>query len=147
MKLINIPVGGKVLQLFWEYDDGVYTLQSDIKKGDWIVGKVVKIGGPRSSIYKYDFRNYFEFVVTDVNNESRVLTWYYNGGDEVLEAYTGRDAAIYALPFFFQNHPIFQCKDWDDYACKVKLIKISYILNRADWSNAAKVNQIVSTLR
>ena len=147
MELINIPVKGKVLQLFWEYKDGVYSLQNDVVNGDWTVGNIIKLGGPKSSIYKYDFRNYFEFVVTDVNNKSRVLTWYYNGEDEVLEAGINRDRAIYSLPFFFQKHPIFQCTDWEDYECKVKLIKISHIMNNDNWDNVEKVNQIVSILR
>ena len=59
MKIINIQNGNDVQQLSYDYESGVYTFENDIVMGEWKVGRIILIGGPESSIYKHDFRNYF----------------------------------------------------------------------------------------
>ena len=124
MKIINIQNGNDVQQLSYDYESGVYTFENDIVMGEWKVGRIILIGGPESSIYKHDFRNYFEFVLTDCTGESHPLRWHFNGGDEVLDAYWGDNAAE-SLPHFFATHPVFTAKDWNDYAEKARKIRLA----------------------
>ena len=114
MEMINLKHGNQVQQLRYDYDSSVYSFEKDIKIGTWIVSRHIKICGPKESIYKYNFKNFFEFVITDVNGTSQVLTWNHNAGDKVLISYWG-DSAVDSLPFFFENHPVFFSKDWEDY--------------------------------
>ena len=71
---VNVPVNGKMEQLHYQYDDGAadyFIFDKDIQIGEWTVKKVIKLGGPRSSSYKYDFKNYLEFLILDKNGVSR----------------------------------------------------------------------------
>ena len=128
MEMLNIKHGNQVQQLRYDYDSRVYSFEKDIQIGTWTVSRHIKIGGPKGgSIYKYDFKNYFEFVITDVNGDSQVLTWNHNAGDKVLDGYWG-DTAVDALPFFFENHPVFYAKDWEDYKYLLVLNSIKKVL-------------------
>ena len=63
---------------------------------------IVKLGGPRSSIYKYDFKNYLEFVIVDKKEINRTKEWYYHGDSEV-NIYGCDGGSHYALEFFSVN--------------------------------------------
>ena len=147
MELLNIRHGNQVQQLKYDYDSGVYTFEKDIQIGDWSVSRFIKIGGPKGgSIYKYDFKNYFEFVITDINGVCQVLTWNHNAGDKALNAFWG-DSAVDALPFFFANHPIFSAKDWEDYNCVLTLKDINEVLEKQGLSATGKIDAISSILK
>ena len=147
MELLNIRHGNQVQQLKYDYDSGVYTFEKDIQIGDWSVSRFIKIGGPKGeSIYKYDFKNYFEFVITDINGVCQVLTWNHNAGDKALNAFRG-DSAVDALPFFFANHPIFSAKDWEDYNCVLTLKDINEVLEKQGLSATGKIDAISSILK
>lgn len=77
---MNIQHGRSLMQAVFEYDEDMfaYRFEDDIKLGDWTIAKIVRIGGPKTSIYKYDFKNYLEFVITDKCGESRVKQYYHN---------------------------------------------------------------------
>lgn len=142
MALLNIQHGNQAQQIRYEYDSGIYTFESDIQIGSWKVSRFIKIGGKTGgSIYKYDFKRFFEFVVTDVNGVCQVLTWNHNDGDKALEAYWG-DSAVDALPFFFANHPIFFAKDWEDYKSMRTINDINEILKDNELSADGKIKAI-----
>lgn len=128
MEMLNIKHGNQVQQLRYDYDSGVYSFEKDIQIGTWSVSRHIKIGGPKGgSIYKYDFKNFFEFVITDADGNSHVLTWNHNAGDKALKGYWG-DTAVDALPFFFENHPVFLAKNWEDYKYLLVLNAIKKVI-------------------
>lgn len=147
MPILNIPVKGDVIQINCEYQERCFIFAEDIKNGEWTVKKVIKVGGPQYSIYKFDFRNYLEFVLIDINGEARTLSWYHNCGDVLLRSYQGEDGAIDSIPFFFKEHPVFKCQDWKDFEVVSKLLKIENILSYASVSNQEKLNKIVEVLQ
>lgn len=53
---------------------------------------------------KYNFKNFFEFVIMDVNGISQVLIWDHNAGDKIL-------------------------KDWEDYKYALALNAIKDAIN------------------
>lgn len=146
MEMLNIKHGNQVQQLRYDYDSGVYSFEKDIQIDNWTVSRHIKIGGPKGgSIYKYDFKNFFEFVITDVNGDSQVLTWNHNAGDKALVAYWG-DTAVDALPFFFENHPLFLAKDWEDYKYLLALKDIKKVLEeegRSAKETIMKISRLV----
>lgn len=146
MKILNIILGKKVQQLRYEYDAGVYSFEEDLKVGDWIVSRIIKVCGPSCSVYKYDFKNYFEFAITDCHGESRILTWNHNAGDNNLKAYWS-DSEEDAIPFFFANHPIFSSKDWKDYESVITLKAIERIIQDKSISSGTKVLRITSLIK
>lgn len=124
MALINVKIGTKVLQLLYEYHDGVVTFANDIVIGNWVILKVVNIRGPRTSCYKYNFENYFEFVIRDDQGVERIQTWHHNKGDEYLDCYWAEDGAVHAIPYFITNHPVFKSRNWRDFDASVILKRI-----------------------
>lgn len=141
MKMINIKHGNQVQQLRYDFDSDVYSFEKDFKIRTWNVSRHIKKCGPKESTYKYDFKNFFEFVITDVNGTAQVLTWNYNAGDKVLNSYWG-DSAVDALPFFFENHPIFFAKDWDDYKYALALNAIKDAIGKEGCSAEETVKTI-----
>lgn len=142
---VNVPVDGKIEQLHYRYDDeaAAYIFDRDIQIGDWTIKNIVKLGGPRSSIYKYDFKNYLEFVIVDKNEANRTKEWYYHGDCEV-NIYGCDGGSHYALECFFSKYPIFKCYDWNDYDASVKLKEIQKILESTDIDNSTKYQRIKS---
>ena len=124
MAVINMQIDTKVLQLLYEYHDGVITFANDIVIGKWVILRVVNIRGPRTSGYKYNFDNYFEFVIRDDQGIERIQTWYHNKGDQYLECYWAEDGAVNAIPYFFKNHPVFKSRNWRDFDASVILKRI-----------------------
>ena len=76
---VNVSINDKVQQLHYQYDDeaAVYIFDEDIRIGEWTIKKIVKLGGPKISAYKYDFKNYLEFAIIDKNGIFRIKTWFY----------------------------------------------------------------------
>lgn len=146
MGILNITNGNQVQQLSYDYYDSVYTFEKDIQIGDWVVSRFIKIGGPRDgSIYKYDYKNFFEFVISDRNGVCQVLTWNHNAGDEALCAFWGQ-SAVDALPHFFANHPIFSANDWEEYKYVLALKSIANYLENETMSAKGKMDAIKSIL-
>lgn len=142
MEILNIIVGNHVQQVGYEYDSGIYTFEKDIHIGEWVVSRLIKIGGPKGgSIYKYDFRNYFEFVITDANGSGRILTWNHNAGDNNLKRFWG-NTVVDALPFFFENHPVFSARDWEDYKYLLALRSIKKVLDEKGLSAKETITKI-----
>lgn len=147
MEMLNIQHGNQVQQLRYEYDSGVYSFENDIQIGDWTVSRFIKIGGPKGgSIYKYDFKNFFEFVITDGNGVCQVLTWNHNAGDKALGAYWG-NSAVDALPYFFANHPVFSAENWEGYNYVLALKCIGESLENQTLSAKEKINAITSIIK
>lgn len=148
MHLLNIVHDKKAQQLRYDYDSetGVYTFESDIIIGEWTVSRIIKIGGPRTSAYKYDFKNYFEFVITDRNGDSQILTWHHNSGDDMLAGTWAGDTSADALPYFFAEHPVFTAVDWKDYKSVTAIKEVGRILKKEDCSASWKVHLIAKAL-
>ena len=147
MDLINVKNGTHVLQCFYTYENGIYSFEKDIQIGDWIVSRYIKLCGPTSSPYKYDFRNYFELVITDCNGESRTFTWNPNIGCKYLKAYRDGDSTADALPYFFAKHPLFSSKDWKDYENVDTLRDIELIFQDAKISSGTKLLRIAAVIK
>ena len=140
---IKVAINGRIEQLHYQYDDeaAVYIFDDDIHIGDWSINKTIKLGGPKVSPYKYDFKNYLEFIITDKNGISRLKSWYYNYDSE-LNVYGCDGGANYALSYFFNEFQAFKCAEWEDYNALVKLNNIRVILERTDIGNTEKCNKI-----
>lgn len=145
MGYINIPLpNNRVLTLGYNYADSTYVFEQDIEFKGWIISKIIKQGGPKRSRYKYDFKNYFEFVITDSNGISRIKRYFYNEGDDEVFAYDG-ECSVEAIPYYIKSSLIFQCKDWADYdACEI-LMTIKKITNK-DISKQEQLEQIKPVL-
>lgn len=149
---MNIQHGRTVIQTVYEYDEnlGAYRFGDDIKIGDWVVAKMVRIGGPRISVYKYDFKNYLEFVITDKSGESRTKLYYYNCfSDEITTTKTyDDDLPQRGVRLFLENHPIFETKDWEEYDAFAIVSKIEKVIYSEDeMSNLEKLTKIRNLLR
>ena len=147
---INVSVDGKMEQLHYQYDDGAadyFIFDKDIQIGEWTVKKVIKLGGPRSSSYKYDFKNYLEFLILDKNGVSRTKVWFYNDyyhPDSEIGEYSHECGPIYSVAYFCKEYPAFKSLDWNDYDASVKLKEIQKILERTDIDNSTKYERIKS---
>lgn len=141
---IKVAINGKIEQLHYQYDDeaAVYVFDDDIHIGDWSINKTIRLGGPKVSSYKYDFKNYLEFIITDKNGISRLKSWYYYNDDSELNVYGCDGGANYALSYFFNEFQAFKCAEWEDYNALVKLNNIRVILERTDIGNTEKCNKI-----
>ena len=128
MEIINIKYESKLIQIPYEYSDGVIKLAEDIVIGNWVIKRIVKIGGPIFSRYKYDFKNYLEFVICDEEGFERIQTWYHNSGDNLLDAYWAEYSDT--ISYFIENHPIFKSQNWKDYDAGNILKKIKLSLNQ-----------------
>lgn len=149
MEMLNIKHGNQVQQLWYDYnpETGIFSFENDIQIGTWSVSRLIKLGGPREgSVYKYDFRNFLEFVITDINGDSQVLTWNHNAGDKVLKAHWG-DSTEEALLFFFEKHPVFSAADWEDYKYIPVLKAIKKIIEDdcPAKETITKISQLIST--
>lgn len=139
-------------QLHYQYDDeaAAYIFDEDIRVGEWIIGKIIKIGGPRTSVYKYDFKNYLEFVILDKNGVSRIKSWFYNdyyNEDSELGAFSHEGGVIYSVAYFCKEYPAFKCSDWNEYDASVKLKEIQTILESTDTDIIAKYQRIENCIK
>lgn len=140
---VNISVNNNVQQLHYQYDDeaAAYIFDEDIRIGEWTIRKIIKIGGPRTSGYKYDFKNYLEVVIIDKCGVSRTKSWYYNYDSE-LNVYGCDGGFDYALSYFCNGFQAFKYLDWNDYDANIKLNEIQTILERTDIDNRTKYERI-----
>ena len=144
---VNISVNNNVQQLHYQYDDeaATYTFDEDIKIGEWTIKKIIKLGGPKISAYKYDFKNYLEFAIIDKNGIFRIKTWFYNDyfhPDSELGQYSHENGIIYSVAYFCERYPAFECSDWKDYDTCIKLKEIQTIMEMADIDNNTKYSRI-----
>ena len=141
--IVNISINNNVEQFHYKYDDetATYTFDEDIRIGDWTIKKTIKLGGPRTSIYKYDFKNYLEFVIIDRYGISRIKSWHYNYNSE-LNVYGCDGGSDYALSYFCNEFQAFKYLDWNDYDANVRLKEIQSILERTDNDNTTKYERI-----
>lgn len=151
MELMNISHGSFNVQAFFEYVAELrsFRFAEDIKLGDWTISKMIGVGGPKLSHYKYDWHNYLEFFITDKNGESRVWQFYYNiPCEEITEAKTYHDnIAQRGVRRFLENHPIFDSENWSEYESLKKLAKIKKVLNSEELSSSCKLEEIRNILQ
>lgn len=148
MEYLNIPLpNDHVLTLGYSYADSAYVFEQDIGFNGWIISKIIKQGGPKYSGYKYDFKNYFEFVITDSDGISRIKRYFYNKGDNEVLAYWG-ECPIEAIPYYIQSSLIFQCKDWADYDICKTLADIKKVINMniSQQEQLKRIKQILNNL-
>lgn len=151
MEMMNIQHGPSIIQVTYEYDKEMraFHFKDDIKIGYWTVLKNIRIGGPETSIYKYDFNNYLEFVIIDKRGESRIKQYYYNCfSDEIIvnQSYDD-DISQRGIRLFLENHPLFDCIDWNDYDASAVISKIKETVNSDNMNNVDKINKIRSLLK
>ncbi len=144
MEYLNIPLtNDHVLTLGYNYADSSYVFEQDIEFKGWIISKIIKVGGPRTSHYKYDYDNYFELVITDSNNFQRIEKYFYNRKD--IEQLRARQKPIDDISDFIQSSLIFQCKDWADYDICKTLADIKGVIN-TDISRQEQLERIKQIL-
>ncbi len=150
MKVLNIRFAKKCVQAIYEYnkDISLYQFQEDIILGGWTISKSVLHGGPKESRYKYDYKNYLEFVITDNTGEARIKQFYYNNGDkEVSSHYTYSDDIPHCgIQHFLEGFSAFRCTNWEDYDAAIQVNRISEIVNDEDMDNRRKIEEIKSIL-
>ena len=149
---INISISNGVQQFHYRYDDeaAVYIFDEDICIGEWTIKNIVKLGGPKISAYKYDFKNYLEFVIIDKNGIFRTKVWFYNDyyhPDFEIGEYCHEGGPIYSVAYFCKEYPAFKSLDWNDYDASVKLKEIQKILERTDIDNSTKYERIKSYMK
>ncbi len=147
MELINIQVSSnKVTTLCYEYKDRQYLFDSDICVNGWTISRAIAIKGPSSSCYKYDYRNYLEFIITDPNGDQKIKTWFHNKGDNELKSYWAEYNLSEAIKFYIENSPIFNCKNWVDYEDSLIIKDISSIIED-ETSNSSAIERIIDLLQ
>lgn len=144
MEYLNIPLpNNSILTLGYNHANSAYVFEDDIKFNGWIISKIIKDGGPKTSSYPYDCDKYFELVITDPNNLQRIEKYFYNC--KKLDLLRARQNPIDDIPDFIQSSLIFECKDWADYdACKI-LMTIKEITNK-DISKQEQLERIKQVL-
>lgn len=148
MEYLNISLpNNRVLTLGYNYADSTYVFEQDIEFNGWIISKIIKIGGP-PSCYKYNFDNYFEFVITDSKNFQRIEKYFYNCKD--IKLLRERQNSIDDISDFIQSSLIFQCKDWADYDRKIckTLADIKGVINTdiSQREQLERIKQILNNL-
>ena len=79
MEYLNIPLpNNRILTLGYNHADSTYVFERDIEFNGWIISKIIKVGGPQISHYKYNYDNYFELAITDSKNFQRIEKYFYN---------------------------------------------------------------------
>lgn len=116
MDYLNIQITkDEVLTIGCDIEYPYIKFEHDIKINKWIVYRIVKIGGPRYSKYKYEDKNYLEFVLTDNYNKSLVVKYYYNGGyNENLGIRGCQLPPLEAIAYFVSKAAIFQCDNFNE---------------------------------
>lgn len=148
MEYLNISLpNNRVLTLGYNYADSTYVFEQDIEFNGWIISKIIKVGGPLSR-YKYNFDNYFEFVITDSKNFQRIEKYFYNRKD--IKLLRERQNLIDDISDFIQSSLIFQCKDWADYDRKIckTLADIKGVINTdiSQREQLERIKQILNNL-
>lgn len=150
MELMNIQHGLSTIQVTYEYDKEMraFHFKDDIKIGYWTVLKKIRLGGPETSIYKYEFKNYLEFVIIDKRGESRIKQFYYNDNSEFTTTKPYDDnISQRGIRLFLENHPLFDCIDWNDYDASAIISKIKETVNSDNMNNDEKIDKIRSLLK
>lgn len=139
---VNISVNNNVQQLHYQYDDeaAVYVFDEDIIIGEWTIKNIVKLGGPQSSQYKYNFDNYLELVLTDKDGISKKEQWFYNT-DKNLCLYMQNIFMPESFAYFCEKHPIFKCQNWEDYMAYMSIKTIQSIIEE-NITNQEKFSRI-----
>ena len=146
MKLMNIEHGSHCVQIHYEYNGNLrsYIFTNDIQIGCWTVCRTVEVGGPRETRYKYDYKNYLKFIITDKNGETRERLFYYNSPciEMTVSKKYEDNVDQYGLKLFLENHPIFDSEDWAFYEIVEKLAKVNAVLNLEIGSPDCKLEKI-----
>lgn len=150
MELMNIQHGLSIIQVTYEYDKEMraFHFKNDINIGYWTVLKNIRIGGPETSIYKYDFNNYLEFVIIDKRGESRIKQFYYNCNSEFTTTKPYDDnISQRGIRLFLENHPLFDSINWNDYDASAVISKIKETVNSDNMNNVEKIDKIRSLIK
>lgn len=147
MELMNIQHGLSIIQVTYEYDKEMraFHFKDDIKIGYWTVLKNIRLGGPETSIYKYEFKNYLEFVIIDKREESRIKQFYYNCNSEftTTKPYYDDDISQSGIRRFLENHPLFDSIDWNDYDASAIISDIKETVNSDNMNNVDKIRSLL----
>lgn len=127
--------------------DHTVLLEKDIKYNGWTISRNIKwVAFP--STYKWNFKHYFEFVITDsIGNTRNKLYYYYGDGDKddySACAYDKREELQHSfgtIPFYLNNALVFKCKNWKDYDAAVKILKSLEEIKKVIHSNLSKYEQ------
>ena len=147
MEYLNILLpNNRVLTLGYNHADSTYVFERDIEFNGWIISKIIKVGGPQTSHYKYNYDNYFELAITDPNNLQRIEKYFYNCKD--IELLRARQNPIDDISDFIQSSLIFQCKDWADYDICKTLADIKKVINTdiSQQEQLERIKQILNNL-
>ena len=151
MELMNIQHGLSIIQVTYEYDKEMraFHFKDDIRIGYWTVLKNIRLGGPETSIYKYEFKNYLEFVILDKRGESRIKQFYYNCNSEftTTKPYDDDDISQSGIRRFLENHPLCDCIDWNGYDASAVISRIRVTVNSDNMNNVEKIDKIRSLLK
>ena len=146
MNYLNITLQhDKVLTVGYDREDTSNSIvfEKDILVSDWTINRIIQVGGPRYSSYKYDWNNYLEFVITDRNGTQRIKRYHYNGGshNDNVGVYVSGVSQIESIAYFIKNSSIFICEDWEDFDAYVILANVKNIINSKE-ANIAKVKKL-----
>lgn len=152
MELMNIIRGRLIIQAAYEFDEEmcVFHFKDDIKIGDWTVVKNICIGGPRTSTGgKCSFDNYLEFVILDKCGEPRTMQFYYNCNCPEIKTTKTYEYNVTqrGIIRFLENHPLFDCIDWNDYDASAVISRIKITVNSDNMNNVEKIDKIRSLLK
>ena len=149
MEYINLQIApDKVMILAYKYEYPSFIFENDIEINGWSIGKFVKIGGPRFSTYKYDFKRYLEFVITDPNGVQKIKRWFCHNGDDEMTAYWDPYNNDFSgtICYYLKNSPIFKCANWEDYDAWRVINKVKTIINSTH-DNISKLKNISKILK
>ena len=149
MDYINLQIApDKVITLAYRHEYPTFIFEHDIEINGWIVGHIIKLGGPQYSTYKYNFKNYLEFVITDPKGIQHIKTWQYNQGDDEMRAFwDSRDGGLSnTIRHYLVDSPIFRCANWEDYDAWRVINKVKTIINSTN-DNISKLKNISKILK
>ncbi len=146
---IALPDGNKLsVEFNHNLESHEIAFENDIHVNNWTIHRIILIGGPCSSRYKYDCDQYLEFVILDKNGEQQIKRYYFNIGYNNDVGLCGlRKSAIESIVYFVENCPIFKCEDWADSNAFIALLRIKNILNESNSSNYEKIDKINSLFK
>ena len=150
MNYLNITLpDNKVLTVGYsrENDSNAIVFENDIQVNDWTISRIIQVGGPRYSTYKYNWDYYLEFVITDMSGAQRVRRYHYNGGNhnDNVGVFASGTSQVESIAYFIKVSPIFISVDWDDFEAYMILTNVQRILD-SKMTSIAKVEKLRNVL-
>ena len=147
---VNLPEGSSI-SLEYNYDDEkrIYTLSQDVEINEWTIRKDIRVGGPKTSRYKYCFDNYLEFRLVDKNGEEEVAQYYYhlrnpwlglNDCEEIRNT-CYKNFVVAAIANFLNKSSVSKFEDWSDLNAYRTLKEIEQAIS-SQRTNIDKIREI-----